>query len=509
MKGTKNQLKTGVILNYINVFFGTLIPVFYTPVMLELLGQNEYGLYKLSASVTSYLSLISMGLGSAIVRYLIKAREQEGREAEERILGLFHTIFQIISAIVLVAGVSLTFCLDFFYADALTGEELARMKVLVLIMVVNMAVSFSGSAFNSSITSHERFVFLQSMNILLTCIAPVVNLIVLYFGFASIGMAMSTLTITTLVRILYQTYVRRVINIRPRYGKAPKGLLKEIFMFSFWIFVSNVVNLLYQATDNLMIGAVPQLATTGVAIYQVGSVLSGLAGQLTTGITSLLSPRINKMVFTGATNEELSDYAIRIGRVKGLLAFLIISGLIVFGQPFLTFYVGEGYEDAYWVGVLMIVPYSIPLMQTIFMNVLVARNQHKYRSLVYLAMAVFNVFVTWMLLPKWGVIGASFGTGLATLLGHGVVMNIYYWKKQQMEIPRFWKKLAPVFVIPVSMTVTGLLISKWIDFYQLPLFILGVLVFTVIYGTLSWLFVMNEYEKDLVITPIRKLLKRG
>ena len=68
MAQEKSQLKIGIVLNYVNMILGNLIPIFYTPIMLTLLGQSEYGLYKLASSVTSYLSLISMGLGSAITR---------------------------------------------------------------------------------------------------------------------------------------------------------------------------------------------------------------------------------------------------------------------------------------------------------------------------------------------------------------------------------------------------------------------------------------------------------
>ena len=97
MKQDSNQLKAGIVLNYVNMILGNLIPIFYTPVMLSLLGQSEYGLYKLSSSVTSYLSLISLGIGSAITRYLIKSREEHGQEAEEQMLGLFMVVFQVIA----------------------------------------------------------------------------------------------------------------------------------------------------------------------------------------------------------------------------------------------------------------------------------------------------------------------------------------------------------------------------------------------------------------------------
>ena len=88
----KSQLRIGAVLSYVNMAIGTLIPMFYTPIMLKLLGQSEYGLYKLSSSVTSYLSLISFGIGSAMVRYFTKYRTEGDKEGEENIFGLFNII---------------------------------------------------------------------------------------------------------------------------------------------------------------------------------------------------------------------------------------------------------------------------------------------------------------------------------------------------------------------------------------------------------------------------------
>ena len=84
MTKIKDQLKIGIILNYVNLIVGNLIPIFYTPIMLNLLGQSEYGLYKLASSVTSYISLMSLGIGSAMTRYLIKSRTEEGEDGEKK-----------------------------------------------------------------------------------------------------------------------------------------------------------------------------------------------------------------------------------------------------------------------------------------------------------------------------------------------------------------------------------------------------------------------------------------
>ncbi|MGB4370021.1 MAG: hypothetical protein WBI74_12380, partial [Caldicoprobacterales bacterium] len=59
-----NQLKSGVVLSYVSMILGFIIQIVYTPIMLRLLGQTEYGLYNLVASVVSYLGLLSFGFGS-------------------------------------------------------------------------------------------------------------------------------------------------------------------------------------------------------------------------------------------------------------------------------------------------------------------------------------------------------------------------------------------------------------------------------------------------------------
>ena len=41
----KNQLKIGAILSYINILAALIVGLVYTPIMIRLLGQSEFGLY--------------------------------------------------------------------------------------------------------------------------------------------------------------------------------------------------------------------------------------------------------------------------------------------------------------------------------------------------------------------------------------------------------------------------------------------------------------------------------
>lgn len=506
MQQEKNQLRIGIILNYINMGLGSLIPIFYTPIMLQLLGQNEYGLYKLASSVTSYLNLISMGLGSAVNRYLIKAQTEGGQDAEEKTLGLFMTIFQVIALATLGVGIALTAKLGIWYGNSLAESDLTKMKILVFILVCNTALSFQISPYMSVVSTHERFLFMQIMNIISTCIGPLLNLLVLLMGYASIGMAVSTLALGLISRFIYIYYIHKCLGIKAQYKGMPFCLLKEILVFSFWIFVANIVSQLYNATDTVMIGALPKLGTAGVAVYNVGATFSSMVLTLTIGVSSLLSPKTNKMVFAGASNTELTDLAIRVGRIQGYIVTLIISGFISFGRQFIRFYAGEEYADAYWVGILMMVHSMVPLMQSVCLNIIMAQNKHKFRSLTYLGIAVGNVVGTWFLMQtSLGVIGAALMTCIAGIVGTWFMMNWYYAKIIHLEMARFWKNLGKLYFVPVSLCITTLFISKWINFYNVTVMCIGIIVYTVIYFVLSWLFVMNDYEKSIIVSLLQKL----
>lgn len=492
-------------MSYINMALGSLVPMFYTPVMLSLLGQNEYGLYKLASTVTSYLGLISFGIGSAVVRYLVKFRAEGDKDGEERMFGLFNIIFFVISAITLVAGVVIAFNVGLIYGQSLSNEQLFEMTILVLILTINTAISFSATPYTAVVTCHERFIFLQIINIITTVLTPIANLIVLFLGFKSIGMVASSFALTIVVRIVYIIYVKSSIGIKPRYKNMPTYLVKELLIFSFWIFVSNVVNQLYNATDTVIIGAIPALATVGVAIYNVGATFTNMMQSFTTGINSVLTPKINTMVFTGSSNTELTDMVIRFGRLQAYIVALVCSGFIAFGQQFIKLWAGPDYSEAYWVCLATMVPVCIPLVQSVALNIIVAQNRHRFRSLVYLGIAIVNVIGTILCVNQFGIIGAAVVSGVAYIIGPGIILNWYYWKKIGLEIPRFWKEIVKLFIIPTIMaavtifTLIFVTLDKWITL------LVGIIIYTLVFAILNWFIVMNDYEKDIFRGPVLKI----
>ena len=99
-----NQLKAGAILSYISMGLGYVVSIIYTPIMLRLLGQSEYGLYNLVASVVAYLGVLNFGFGSAYMRYYSRYKVKDDKEKIATLNGMFLIIFSVIGFIAVVAG---------------------------------------------------------------------------------------------------------------------------------------------------------------------------------------------------------------------------------------------------------------------------------------------------------------------------------------------------------------------------------------------------------------------
>ena len=99
-----NQIKAGAVLSYLSIGLSNIVGILYTPFMLRMLGQSEYGMFSLAASVVGYLTILDMGFGNAIVRYTAQYRAENKEEKQWALFGMFVLFYGIIGLITLSAG---------------------------------------------------------------------------------------------------------------------------------------------------------------------------------------------------------------------------------------------------------------------------------------------------------------------------------------------------------------------------------------------------------------------
>ena len=183
-----NQRRWGAILSYVNIVATVVVGLLYTPIMLRLLGQSEYGLYSLIGSVVGYLSVLDMGLGNTIVRYTAKNRVDGTEQKEAELNGLFLQVYSVIGLITFVAGAVLYANIDALFGATLTSGEMHRARIMMILLIFNFALSFPLSIFASILQAYEKFIFLRVTNILRVLMNPLLVLPFLYWGYGSVMM---------------------------------------------------------------------------------------------------------------------------------------------------------------------------------------------------------------------------------------------------------------------------------------------------------------------------------
>lgn len=500
-----NQLKTGALISYLNLIIGNIIPFIYTPIMLRLLGQSEYGLYGIAQSIMGYIGLLNFGIGGSIVRYLSKFRAEGNKDNESRVVGLFIKIYSVICCLILAVGLIFATNIQ-VYGRSLTTDETETLRTLVFLMTLNTAIFLPFSVFSSIVLAYERYVFNKLIGMLSSIVSPLINLLLLYCGFGSIGLVISATLLNFSTYGIYTVYAIRILHVRPSFQKTNTGLLREILRYSGFVFLASIVDVLFWSTDKLIIGwAIGSVAT---AVYNIGASFNTYITSLSTAISGLLIPRLTEMVVKGAPKENFSEIFIKVGRLQFIIISFIVSAFVAFGRQFIALWAGPGYEDSYVVALLTMLPVTVPLIQNTGLNILYALNRHKFRSIVYLFIAILNVGLTFWWVEDYGIIGAATATCLAYVIGNILIINLYYYKCIGLDIPLFWKNIIQMSPVMVLMGTVWWLILNSISINNWQTFFLLAIIYTALYFPLSFRFMMNQYERDVIMTPIKLIINK-
>ena len=498
-----NQLKAGVVISYMTQLIHILTGLIYTPIMLRLMGKSEYGLYQLVQSTVAYLGLLSFGFSAGYMRFYSRYKVKEDKENIAKLNGMFMLIFIVIAIICLLCGAVMTVKTDLIFGNGLTATEIKKARVLIALMVFNLAISFINSVFTSNITAHERFFFQRFVELLKALFNPFLTLPLLIMGYGSVGMTLITTFLTISVFIMNAMFCFRKLRIKFNFGHLNWRLLKEMWVFTFFIFINMIVDQINWSVDKFLLGRM--LGTTAVAVYGVASQLNNLYTGLSSSVSAVFIPRINLLVAGENDNKKLTDIFTQVGRIQFIILALIMSGYILFGNQFIAIWAGEGYEAAYRIGILLMLPITVPLIQNLGIEIQRAKNMHKARSVVYLFVAISNIFVSIPCIKVWGASGAAVGTAISLSVGNGLFMNIYYQRKIKLDIIYFWKSIAKFTPAIVISAAAGIGLKYIFNGLGIVTLAVSIVLYTIVYSGAMWFVGMDESEKMLIRKPIKAI----
>ena len=490
-----NQRKAGVVLSYVNILINNIIVLFYIPFLLRSLGQEEFGLYQMMNSVIMTLSLLSLGFSSAYIPLYMRYKEANDKEKMKSLNGMYLLFFLIMSVIAVAIGIIMVRSISFFLPDTTTQLQVELAKVLMIFMVANIALTFPASVFDANILAHERFRFNQICRILMLVAKPLLVVPLILIGMNSIAIVIVQTLITLAFLFMSAGFAIYKLKMKFALNSLSFGLFKEVAIFSSFIVLGQIVDLINNNVPNFIIGR--ELGVEEVTTYAMALQIRNLFIQFSITLSRVFVPEVNRIVVNHGKMGELTKLMIKVGRLQFIVLTFIFGGFITVGRYFISRWAGDENLLVYAIIIVMIPAALIPWSQNIGLEIQKAMYKHQFRSVVYLLFAAVNIALTFVFVNTIGIIGAAVAFAISIICGHGFLMN-YYYRKIGLDIKLFWRKLSNI-LIPFSISTSVSLFSQlWIEVDSILLFIIFGVMYTSTYLIIYLLFSSSKEEKDMI-----------
>jgi O-antigen/teichoic acid export membrane protein len=486
--------KKAAIISYINFALTIVLGLFTTPFIIKMLGDSQYGLYTLIGAFVGYLSVLDLGLNSAIVRYVAQYRAQNDKRGEENFLAISFLIYIFIGLLIAIIGFILYLNIDALYSKTLTVQELSQAKIMTLILIANLAITIPGGAFAGICNGYEKFIFPRVLTIIKHITRISLLVVILYAG----SDALDIVILDTVLNIFFicgtAYYVFRKLKIKIHLYEYKFAYVKDIFMYSFWTFLFAMVYQFIWNTGQIILGTNTGVVTVGV--YSVGIMLGIYYTNFGNIVNGLLTPKAVQSVYGGLTNTELTKQMIKIGRLIMIVLLFLVGGFFLIGKDFIFLWVGKTYANAWLIALFIMVSYVLIISQGYSHSILEAKKRLKFKSLLYLVCNILGLFAGWLLSYRYREIGMIIGvvSGLAVFQ---IIMNIYLHNKIGLDIILFFRKTVFAFILPFFIVVLlNWHIDKYFVIVSWTMFFIKVMIYFICY-IISMVFVLKKEDRQI------------
>lgn len=402
----------------------------------------------------------------------------------------------------LIGGTALTINVRSFFSGGLTSSELVLARELMGIMTVNVAVQLLSTPFDSYIVSHEKFVFQQSRQLLTSIAQPFLAVLLLWLGMGAVGVACAQMFITSVLLLMNIWYATRTLGMRFTFKGLEWSMFKAIAVFSFWIFLNQIFDLVNNNVPNFLLGAMA--SATAVAVFAIALQIRNIFMSLSTTMSNVFVPMINRIVAESDDNGVLTRLMTRVGRYQMVLFWYVYGGFVVLGQYFIHIWAGDANADAYWLVLIMTLPVMVPLTQNTGIEIQRAKNRHKVRSLIYVLTAAIDIVICLICIPAMGYWATSIGYVASVVLGTGLFMNWYYHTRIGLDMVYFWKNMLPTIGLALVVTAVCLLGTRFLPVNSILMFLVWGAIYSILFLSGAMKVSLTGEEREKIIGRIKR-----
>jgi O-antigen/teichoic acid export membrane protein len=413
----KNQSAGRTVLNVVTnwgaVLFGMAISFVLSPFLVHHLGDARYGLWGVIGSLIGYLGLLDLGIRVGVTRFVARHEATGDREAASRLVSTALGLFGVVGVVAVVAGTVISLNLQRFAQTP--SDYLHEASVAVFIAGITMGLSLVSGVYGAVIGGLQRFDLLNTIDLTGEVLRAAAVFYFVGHGGGLITLATLQLCVVAARAIAYVIATHRLqpwLQVARRfYDRVTR---KEILSFSAYTFILHVSAMVLFSSDALVIAAI--MPVTQVAFFVIAGNLAQVAMQVQSGVTRVIYPLISSKQASHGLGEA-SLLMRKSVRLSTIIVLPIVLTFLTRGPTFIGLWIGPHYMNTAGavlqilaLGLCVFMSYQVLTISTM------ALGLHKGMVPAYIAEAVANLSLSFILGKTMGVTGVAWGTTIPRLI---------------------------------------------------------------------------------------------
>lgn len=438
------------IINYVSFGINILVAIFYTPFLLNTLGDVNYGIKSFATSFVMYSSLIGSGISAAYLRFANIKKNEFGEDGVRDVDGVFFKIFFILGIANFLLGL-LLFLLFYFQIIPLveyTREQIFVISCVVFLSFITVGIKMPSSVLILIINFKRRFIYRNLRYLLSSVFEYVFSFVCLLLGltiFKSQVIMLSAVSLLSeiIFSIITFIYLFLILKHRVNFKRTvvKKTIWKDIIKFSILSLLIVAVMSLNDSTDRIILGFI---SPTVVTFYSLAIVFNAYIKTAVDSVSVLYIPRLTEEA-TSNSIEKLQHTFDFVSKICTIILSFIVFGFICCGKEFIVLWLGKSREEIYYYSIPLLVGMVFLYPQHFSVHVQRAYGKQKFAAIALLITFALNVFISIALVWFFRdianpALGCIIGT-LFTYFCETIILSIYNNNAINIKQNEIWKSI--------------------------------------------------------------------
>jgi O-antigen/teichoic acid export membrane protein len=400
------RVARNVTTRYIAITFDALIGLVLLPFNVHHLGQAAYGLWMLTASMTTYFSVLDLGFGGSIVKFVAYYRAKRDARGLNEIASTLFVIFAVVGIVAYGVFVALAFNIGRVFN--ITPEQAETGRSLMLVIGVYVSLGFPFSIFGGIINGFQRYDLNNLVGVASSVVVAALNVVLLLSGASLVELVIATTSVRILTYFVYRLNAYQVfpaLSIRPSLFLWSR--VRELTAFSVYVAIIDWANKLNYSIDAIVIGA--YLSASAVALWTVPQRLAEMLQRLTNQFNGVIFPVVVDSD-AGQKPERLRALFVQGTRLSLVSVMPLAGAMLLLMEPLVQTWVGPKFAESIPVAQILIVVVAIRVGNATATTVLKGAGQHRLLAFTNAGAALANVALSLLWIRRYGLIGQAFGT---------------------------------------------------------------------------------------------------